>query len=586
VPSSITAVFPRTFAAATSFPSEDPYLSNLAAKKLLDFFAAKGLAAMKDEDRSEKWYDDWLAYQAKHRIYASVLSPRAFSTLGYELDLLRLTRFLEVFAFFSPAHGYSLQVSFLGLFPILMGTQPELKREAVAALEAGALFALGVSEKDHGSDLLATEFTLKESESGEFIANGRKHYIGNANCATIISVLARIEALNAKPDRARRAPLAFFALRTSSPAYGSVKKIRTIGIRQAYVGSFQVKDHTVTQNDFFAEGRKAWDAVFGTVTLGKFFLGFGSIGICQRALDEALTHMRKRVLYGKPVIDMPHIRMLVAHAYARLLAMKLYAYRALDYIRSANPDDRRYLLYCAVQKAKVSTEGVKVISLLSECIGAKGFESDTWFETALRDTQLIPSLEGSTHINLNQAAQFIPRYLAQDAASTPTPPSLLTGDAQPGENPYLFEARTGGINTIAFPNPWQSFAPMESIPNVPLFMNQLQVFASFQSVPVGKAMLADDEGSLLMGKCISLIAYAQLIVENAALVQLRSPELNAIFEMLVNDLSTLALALATSPLSQPSRAPLEKMIVIPQFAGEGWQAITDHVNQFANPSPG
>jgi len=385
VPSSTIAVFPRTFAAANLYPNDDPYLSNPAAQKLVEFFTTKGLPALKDEDRSEKWYADWLTYQAKHRLYASVLSPRAFSTLGYELDLLKLTRFLEVFAFFSPAHGYSLQVSFLGLFPILMSSQPELKREAVAALEAGGLFALGVSEKEHGSDLLATEFTLKPSPSGGFIANGRKHYIGNANCATIISVLAR-------PDRTRRAPVVFFALRTSSPAYGAVKKIRTIGIRQAFVGSFEVKDHPLTQADVFAEGRKAWDAVFGTVTLGKFFLGFGSIGICQRALHEAITHMRGRVLYGKPVIDMPHIRSLVAQASARLLAMKLYAYRALDYLQSASPDDRRYLLYCAVQKAKVSTEGVKVISLLSECIGAKGFESDTWFETALRDAQLIPSL--------------------------------------------------------------------------------------------------------------------------------------------------------------------------------------------------
>jgi arginine decarboxylase len=68
--------------------------------------------------------------------------------------------------------------------------------------------------------------------------------------------------------------------------------------------------------------------------------------------------------------------------------MKLYGYRALDYVHAANERDRRYVLFCAVQKAKVSTEGVKVMALLSECIGAKGFESDTYFEMALRDAHL------------------------------------------------------------------------------------------------------------------------------------------------------------------------------------------------------
>ena len=43
--------------------------------------------------------------------------------------------------------------------------------------------------------------------------------------------------------------------------------------------------------------RQAWDAVFGTVTLGKFFLGFGSIGICEHALDEAAGHLNRRIVY-------------------------------------------------------------------------------------------------------------------------------------------------------------------------------------------------------------------------------------------------------------------------------------------------
>ena len=37
-------------------------------------------------------------------------------------------------------------------------------------------------------------------------------------------------------------------------------------------------------------------------------------------------------------------------AYARLTAMKLYAYRAMDYLQAASADDRRYLLFNAVQK--------------------------------------------------------------------------------------------------------------------------------------------------------------------------------------------------------------------------------------------
>ncbi len=219
-----------------------------------------------------------------------------------------------------------------------------------------------------------------------------------------------------------------------------MRKIHTLGVRAGDVGAFDVTDHILPESDLIAQGRSAWDAVIGTVTLGKFFLGFGSVGICEHALAEAADHLRRRVLYGKPVLDMPHIRSLMAQAYARLSAMKLYAYRALDYLHAACAADRRYLLFTAVQKAKVSTEGVKVVAMLSECVGAKGFEADTYLEMALRDVQLIPSLEGSTHINLEFTSQFIGRYFDEPDRSL-LDPGALALRSPGGRESLLFGSR-------------------------------------------------------------------------------------------------------------------------------------------------
>ena len=157
--------------------------------RIVEFFERKGLIALKDEDRREQWYEDWLAYQSEHELYASVLSPKKYSGRGREFDLLRYARFMEVCAYFSPGHAYSLQVTFLGLFSILMGSNEALKKEVVTTFEAGGLFALGVSEKDHGSDLLGNEFAVCATGRDEFVANGTKYYIGNANCASMISIL-------------------------------------------------------------------------------------------------------------------------------------------------------------------------------------------------------------------------------------------------------------------------------------------------------------------------------------------------------------------------------------------------------------
>ena len=549
-----------------------------AIRKLVEFFEAKGLAAIKDEDRREQWYGDWLAYQAEHRLYATVLSPREYSSFGAELNLLRLTRFLEVFAYFSPSHGYSLQVTFLGLFSILMGTNSALKQEAVKLIEDGGLLAFGVSEKMHGSDLFGNEFTVRETTDGKFVANGTKYYIGNANVAAMISTMAQKEGPASGRDK--RIPFVQIALRPrQSTGLQNSRKIHTLGVRAGYVGEFDVKDYVLPKEDVIADGRKAWDAVFGTVTLGKFFLGFGSIGICEHAFHEAILHLRSRSLYGKPVIEMPHLTWTVAKAYARLTAMKLFAYRALDYVHAADKTDRRYLLFNAVQKAKVSTEGVAVMALLSECVGAMGFEADTYFEMALRDTQLIPKLEGSAHINLGLTARFLPRYFGRPDSTIVEPKSLVAGEIASHENPYLMEARTGSINTIAFPDFLKAYQPLISIPNVRLFTRQVKAFRLFLLASRLKGNQATDlAAGMALGQCLATIAYGQLIAENSIRLGIAPQMVNVIFHLLVGDLSASALALAGyAGVDTVRRLFIRRAVTVPQSVQADWDFVTNQI---------
>jgi len=557
------AIDPLGFLDVADSPGAAAYLADPAVQKLVEFFRRKGLCTIKAEDRLEHWYSDWIDYQAKHEIYAGLLSPKAYSRRGNCFDVLRLVRFLEVFAYFSPAHAYSLQVSFLGLFPFLMSGNEDLKREAVRRLEDGGLFAFAVSEQAHGSDLLGNDFTARETGNGRFVADGSKYYIGNANAACMMSVLAKRER-QAAPDRGRRAPLMFFALRPpEAKGFGNVTKIRTFGVRSAFVGAFDVHGHEFGPEDVISEGRDAWDAMFGTVTLGKFFLAFGSIGICEHASEEALAHTRGRILYGKPLAEMPHIRGLLARAHAGLLGMKLYAYRAVDYVQSATEADRRYLLFNAVQKAKVSTEGVRVLGLLSECVGAKGFEADTYFEMALRDAPLIPSLEGSTHINYELAAQFAPAYFRGEAHALPDPPSVTTALTAPGENPYLFTARTGKLASVTFGKWDKAYDPWDHVPNVRLFREQAAALAQFV-LGTGRTWDAkeDAEAVIGLGKCLATIAYAQLVAENAAMMGVAAELLGAIFGQLVEELSVETMRLSAT-VSDDEGAVLKCVVAAP-----------------------
>ncbi len=546
---------------------------------LVEFFEKKGLAALKQEDRDEVWYQDWIDYQASHGLYASLLSPRQYSNRGHHFSLRRLTRFLETFAFYSPAHAYSLHVSFLALFPILVSANESLKKEAIAKLEAGGLFAFGVSERSHGADVFAIDMTVTSASDGSLVANGAKYYIGNANAACMISILGKkVDA--AASSASKRAPFAFFAVRPGeAPAYHSVRKIRTIGIRNAFVGEFQVIDHALPQRDVISEGRDAWEALHGTINFGKYFLGFGSVGMCERSFVEALGHMRGRVLYGKPVTEMPHIRATTAVAFGRLVAMKLYAYRALDYLQVASRDDRRYLLFNPVQKAKVSTEGVVVMHLLSECIGARGFEAETFFESALRETLLIPSLEGSTHINFGLTTQFVDNYFAATQGDVATPQSVMLQDGDPGENPYWWEARDRNAKSVRFAPRLKAYETLRAVPNVQMFVEQIEAFAAFVKDGVASLNPALDAGlSVGIGKCFSTIVHAQLVAENCTIAELAMSTVSVIFHGMIEDLSAEALKLsAMFGCDSIQRAQLTAVVRIPRTIVDDLESVSQFI---------
>src|SRR5690349_4262624 len=76
------AAYPLTFSTSGSSLAATAYLADPVIRKLADFCERKGLTALKEEDRAERWYADWLAYQAEHGLYASILSPRRYALDG------------------------------------------------------------------------------------------------------------------------------------------------------------------------------------------------------------------------------------------------------------------------------------------------------------------------------------------------------------------------------------------------------------------------------------------------------------------------------------------------------------------------
>ena len=569
-----------------------------------DFFEAKGHAAIKRDHNAAAWYDDFLDLLAREGLFGTFATPADAGRLAgndaARWDTARNNDFGQLLAWYSLEYWYAWQVTVLGLGPVWMSANDGAKADVARLLAGGGVFGFGLSERDHGADIYSTDMVLVPDGAG-WRATGEKYYIGNGNCAARVAVFGRIQPAGG-PSANPADDYVFFLADPAHPAYHLVQNVIH---GQMYVAEFRLDGYPVRPEDILHRGKAAWDTALATVNVGKVQLAWASIGIAEHAFIEALQHAGDRVLYGTRVTDFPHVRRLVAEAYVRLLAMKLYSARCSDYERCASPDDRRYLLYNPIAKMKVTSEGERVIDLLWEVIAAKGFEKDTYFDQATRHIRTLPKLEGTVHVNLALVLKFLPAYAAAAAGRSVTYADVpVRLDA--ADDAFLFaQGPASGLSKIGFQDWRPAFARFAHLPNVRTFLGQVDAFGKLMaSAPPQGEQSKDLDFLLTIGQVFTQVVYAQLVAEAAALALDGAPDgtrtgttaaceglaerhVDRMFGVFVQDVSEYAVALHGQASATPAQqAAALALIRHPAVDADAARVLHDELLACARGTPG
>jgi acyl-CoA dehydrogenase len=249
------------------------------------------------------------------------------------------------------------------------------------------------------------------------------------------------------------------------------------------------------------------------------------------------------------VTDFPHVKQLLVDAYLRICAMKLFNLRAVDYMRTASAEDRRYLLYDPLCKMKVTREAEIVIDLLWDVIAAKGYEKEPYFEMATVEVRMFPKLEGTVHVNMALVVKFITNYFFNPGEF---PEIGQIGDAR-NDSFLMDQGPTSGLSKIKF-HDYNIAYNSKDLPNIKIIKEQIAVFKEFlaKATP-SKEQSKDIDYLLAMGELMTVVAYGQLIIENAKIYNVDDDTLDMIFDVLVRDFSKYALQLYQKRSNTPAQ---------------------------------
>ncbi|MGK8489056.1 acyl-CoA dehydrogenase family protein [Nocardia asiatica] len=529
---------PRT----DTFEEFDP-ATRARLRSVVDFFEKKGKQALTSDAQRAAWYEDWMEFLAESRILAYMATPR--SSAGEDpdkrWDTAFISRFNEITGFYGPQYWYAWGVSTLGLATIWQSANSKAHLRAAEELDRGGIIGFGLSEKDHGADIYATDMLLTPDGAGGFTATGSKYYIGNGNVARIVPTIGRRTDLEG-PDA-----YVWFVADSQHPNYRLVKNVIH---GQNYVSAYDLADYPVSADDVLHEGRKAFDAALAAVNCGKFNIGMVALGIAQHCFYETVNHASAKILFGHPVTDFAQVRQILSDSYVRMNAMRLYHERAIDYMRCSTPEDRRFVMFNSIGKMKVTREAERVFRELSDVISAKGFEKDTYFAMARGTIDSMPRLEGTAHVNMALTLKFMPNFLFNPAELP-----LVPVRRDPGDDESLFrQPGAAGLSKVRFADWRPAFAPYRHLPNVALFVEQAEQFARFPvQAPPTPAQLEDLDYQLAVGELFTLLPYGQLVLEQAAIAGTSDDLVDSIFEVFVRDFSAYALGVFSKASSTPAQ---------------------------------
>ena len=177
----------------------------------IEWFEAKGKTRLTEEDRAAEWYADFVEFLRAERAFATLLTPArdADGDPDKRWDTARNAVFNEILGFYGLPYWYAWQVTILGLGPIWQSDNDAARARAAALLEDGAVFAFGLSEREHGADIYSTDMVL--TPDGDGLPRQRRQVLHRQRQRGRHGVGVR------PPRRRRRAPRATSSSRPTAP---------------------------------------------------------------------------------------------------------------------------------------------------------------------------------------------------------------------------------------------------------------------------------------------------------------------------------------------------------------------------------
>jgi acyl-CoA dehydrogenase len=321
-------------------------------------------------------------------------------TIGHEyggmgLGHLAKTIIIEELSRVSGAMGAMAQASQLGVAKILHFGNEKQKNAWLPAIAAGdCLPTIAVTEPESGGHVLGMSATAVR-DGDDYLLTGRKVHIGNSHVGDLHGVVVR----TGPGSRG----LTAFLVESDRPGLSLAPFQASMGLHGFSFGELIFDNCRVpAANRLGAEGDGLAVAYSSSVLYGRANLTAVSLGIHRALLEETTAFAARQYRYGKPLAELPSIKMKLGQMQSRMMTARLAAYHAVHLLDAGMPCDAE-LMNAKLVNVEYALDSARNAM---EVHGALGLYTDRPIERYLRDAHHIFAPAGTSDVQLLRLGDF------------------------------------------------------------------------------------------------------------------------------------------------------------------------------------
>ncbi|MEI2384428.1 acyl-CoA dehydrogenase family protein [Breoghania sp. JC706] len=303
------------------------------------------------------------------------------------LDVRSLCLIRETLARHDGLADFAFAMQGLGTGAISLFGTPAQKAEWLTKTRAGkALSAFALTEPASGSDVAS--ITLTATRDGDnYVLNGEKTWISNGGIADVYTLFARTgEGEGAKG-------LSAFIVPADLPGFTIAERLETVAPHP--LARLKFEDCRIPASAMLGQPGAGFRIAMSVLDVFRATVAAAALGFARRALDETVSRVQNRHLFGAPLFDLQMVQGHVADMALDVDAAALLVYRAA-WLKDKGA--ARVSREAAMAKLFATEQAQKAIDMAVQIHGGDGVRKGHIVESLYREIRALRIYEGASEV--------------------------------------------------------------------------------------------------------------------------------------------------------------------------------------------